>query len=126
MCCEQDQIVSTILLVCIYDNYSFKANFGGFRNDCDYILKIIYKSDKSPEIKTHRIIANNHIIYEGTQFGGIRDKQYDKEMLPPNFESASYIISKDIFTNGTLELKIEEPNNGFKFCELWIKKHKAQ
>lgn len=106
----------------LYDNYSFKAHFGGFKKNCDYVLKIIYKSDKSPEIKTHRIIANDRTIYEGEQFGGIRDEQYDKEMLPPGFESASYIISSDIFINGTLELVIEEPTNGFKFCEMWIKK----
>ena len=106
----------------VYDNFSLKAKFGGFNNGCDYILTVVYKSDKSEEIKTHRITANNHIIYEGEQFGGIKNEQFDKEMLVSGFESASYILKSDVFVNGTLELEICEPNDGFKFCELWIKK----
>ncbi len=106
----------------LYDNYSVKAKFGGFRSGCDYILTVVYKSDKSPDIKTHCVIANNQIIYEGAQFSEIKNPQFDKELLVPGFESASYIIKSDVFINGTLELEIKEPENGLKFCEMWIKK----
>ena len=42
-------------------------------------------------------------------------------MLVEGFESAEYILSKDVFINGTLELEIKEDIDGFKLCELWIK-----
>lgn len=106
----------------VYDNYSFKANFGGFKNNCDYILTVVYKTDKSPEIKTHRITANGTLIYEGEQYGGLKNERFDKEFLVSGFESASYILKSNVFVNGALELEISEPNDGVKLCELWIRK----
>lgn len=107
----------------VYDNYSLKAKFGGFKKDCDYILTVVYKTDKSPEIKTHRIKANNTLIYEGEQYGGIKDERFDREILVNGFESASYILKSDVFINGALELEISEPNDGVKLCEFWIRKN---
>ena len=105
----------------VYDHFSFKAKFGGFKANTDYILKIAYKTDINPEINDHRIIANEKTIYEGAQFGGKKDPEFDKIMLVDGFESAEYVLSKDIFINGTLELEIKEDIDGFKLCELWIK-----
>lgn len=105
----------------VYDHFSFKAKFGGFKSNTDYILKIAYKTDINPEINDHRIIANGKTIYEGAQFGGKKDPEFDKNMLVEGFESAEYILSKDVFINGTLELEIKEDIDGFKLCELWIK-----
>lgn len=105
----------------VYDHFSFKAKFGGFKANTDYTLKIVYKSDINPEINDHRIIANGKTIYEGAQFGGKKDPEFDKAMLVEGFESAEYILPKDIFINGTLELEIKEDIDGFKLCELWIK-----
>ncbi len=105
----------------LYDNYTLKAKFGGFKPETDYTLTIVYKSDASADAK-HRITANSHIIYEGAQFGGEKNPQFDKEFLVPGFESAAYNLKSDIFVNGTLELEISEPDIGFKFCEMWIKK----
>ncbi|MEE1504925.1 MAG: hypothetical protein UGF89_11865, partial [Acutalibacteraceae bacterium] len=105
----------------VYDHFSFKAKFGGFKPNTDYILKIAYKTDINPEINDHRIIANEKTIYEGAQFGGKKDPEFDKIMLVDDFESAEYVLSKDVFINGTLELEIKEDIDGFKFCELWIK-----
>ncbi len=105
----------------VYDHFTFKAKFGGFKANTDYILKITYKTDINPEITDHRITANGKTIYEGPQFGGKKDPEFDKTMLVDGFESAEYIISKDVFINGTLELEIKEDIDGFKLCELWIK-----
>ncbi len=105
----------------VYDHFTFKAKFGGFAPDTDYTLTIVYKGDATPDTN-HRITANNTVIYEGAQFGGEKNTTFDKEFLAPGFESASYTLKRDVFINGTLELEISEPNVGFKFCELWIKK----
>ena len=105
----------------LYDHFSFKAKFGGFKANTDYSLKIAYRTDINPEINDHRIIANGVTIYEGVQFGGRKDPDFDKEMLVKGFESAEYILPKDVFVNGTLDLEIKEDIDGFKFCELWIK-----
>ncbi len=105
----------------LYDNYSVKGKFGGFCGDTDYVLTVVYKSDKSAQTN-HKIIANGITVYEGPQFGGTPNPQFDKELLIPGFESASYVLKSDVFINGTLELEIIEPSIGFKFCELWIKK----
>ncbi len=105
----------------LYDNYTFKAKLGGFRPQTDYTLTIVYKSDAS-DTANHTISANGHIIYQGPQFGGAKNPQFDKEFLVEGFESATYKLSKDVFVNGTLELLISEPDIGFKFSEMWIKK----
>ncbi len=106
----------------VFDHFTFRANFGGFESGCDYILTIAYKSDNNPEISNHRITVNGKILYEGVQYGGVKNPDFDKELLAPGFESATYLLKSDIFINGTLELEISEPDAGFKFCELWIKK----
>lgn len=105
----------------VYDHFSFKALFGGFKANTDYTLKITYKSDINHEIQHHRIIANGKTIYDGAQFGSRKDPIFDKEILVKGFESAEYILPKEVFINGTLELEIKEDIDGFKLCELWIK-----
>ncbi len=105
----------------LYDNYTFRARLGGFSPQTDYTLTIVYKSDAS-DTATHTITANGHLIYQGAQFGGFKNVQFDKEFLVDGFESATYTLGKDVFVNGTLELLISEPDIGFKFSEMWIKK----
>ncbi len=104
----------------VFDHFSFKALFGGFLADTDYILKIAYKAEDSPEIEHHKITANGNIIHDGKRYGGKSDTEFDKHFLSPGFASYDYILPKDVFINGTLELEITEPTEGFKFCELWI------
>ncbi len=105
----------------VYDHFSFKALFGTFKPNTDYTLKIVYKTDNNSEIKHHRVVANGKVIYDGEQFGGRKDPIFDKEMLVEGFESAEYILPKEVFRNGTLDLEIRENTDGFKLCELWIK-----
>ncbi len=109
----------------VFDHFTFRANFGGFESNCDYTLTIAYKSDNNSEISNHRITVNGKTLYEGIQYGGIKNLDFDKELLAPGFESATYSLPAEIFINGTLELEISEPDYGFKFCELWIKKQPA-
>ena len=108
----------------LYDHYSFKAKFGGFKADTDYTLKIAFKPNRCDRVKNHKVVANNTVIYEGTQYGGYSDEAFSKEMLVPGFETLVYDLPKEVFINGTLELEISEPLVGFKFCELWIKPKK--
>jgi hypothetical protein len=105
----------------LYDNYTFKAKLGGFKPETDYRLTIVYKSDASADAK-HLVCANGKVIYEGPQFGGEKNPQFDKEFLVEGFESVTYTLKRDLFINGTLELLISEPDIGFKFSEMWIKK----
>ena len=108
----------------VFDHFTFSANFGGFKNNQDYILTVVYKSDNNPKIQNHRLTVNGKILYEGPQYGGEKNPDFDKGLLAPGFESAAYLLKSDVFVNGTLELEISEPDEGFKFCELWIKKAK--
>ena len=110
----------------VYDHFTFKANFGGFRADTDYVLTIAYKSPRNVDAQLHKICANGITIYEGPQFGGMKNEEFDRCFLVDGFESASYEIDKDLFINGTLELSISEPLSGFKLCEIWIRKKSAE
>ena len=107
----------------IYDNYSLRAKLGGFASDCDYVLTVAYCSKKISILKHHRVIANGVTIYDGPQFGGEPDERFDRELLAPGFESASYIIPREVFKNGTLELFIGEEHAGVMLSEFWIRKH---
>lgn len=106
----------------IYDHFSFKAKFGGFKENTDYILTVIYRDKVNENITRHKISANGNIIYEGPQFGGEKNTFFDKAILPEGFTSASYLLKKHNFTNGTLEISISEETEGVNICELWIKK----
>ena len=108
----------------VYDHFTFDCRLGGFTAGADYELKIIYKS-KAPENSLHhKITANGNVIYDGPRFGGRKDEKYDKELLAPGFESAAYSLPASYFVNGTLELSISEPEDGFELCEFFIKRVK--
>lgn len=106
----------------IYDHYSFKARFGGFAPDTDYVLTVVYRDRVSDSITHHKVCVNDALIYDGPQFGGTKNDVFDKAVLPSGFVSASYVISKDLFRNGALDLCISEDTEGVNICELWIKK----
>ncbi len=104
----------------VYDNLTFKCKIGGLDYDGDYKLKITYVSKKSDSSVHHKITANGYVIYEGKQFGGEKDEEFDKAMLAPDFETASYIIPKDVIENGCIDLEFSEPDMGVMFCEFRI------
>ncbi len=106
----------------IFDHFNFEAFFGGLAPDCDYKLKIVYKSENAEEIEHHIVTVNDTVIFDGNRYGGKNDEEFDKLILVDGFESCEYFVPKNVIINGTFHLKIEEATEGFKFCELWIKK----
>lgn len=111
-------------MFCKYDNFTFRALIGGLTADCDYILKVTFKSDKSEDITEHMVKINGTVIYSGPRFGGIKDEKYDEEMVAPGFETAAYIIPNELIRNGCVELEMSEPKDGVMFTEYFIIKCK--
>ena len=105
----------------VYDHFSLDVKFGGFTPLKNYILTVCYTDDINEKVISHKIEANGKVIYEGPQFGGKENPELDKLLLSPGFKTASYPISADIISNGTLDLHFSEPLDGIKFCEIWIK-----
>ncbi len=104
----------------VFDNLTFKCKVGGLDFDGDYRLTVTYKSDKNDALKGHKITANGAVIYHGKQFGGEKNEEYDRAMLAPGFETASYVIPKDVIHNGCIDLEFSEPVMGVIFCEFRI------
>ncbi len=106
----------------VYDHFSFKGKFGGFMPNTDYELTVTYFSDISENVKHHKVIANGITIYDGPQFGGKKNAEFDNINLQKGFETATYTLKSDVFLNGALNLEISEPTEGVKLCELFIRK----
>ena len=104
----------------VYDNLSFKCKVGGLDYDGDYKLKITFMSKKNAALKGHRITANGTVIYQGEQFGGKKDEEFDRLMLAPGFETAEYVIPKSVIHNGCIDLEFFEPIMGVMFSEFRI------
>lgn len=104
----------------VYDNLTFKCKVGGLDFDGDYKLKISFMSKKNAALKGHKITANGEVIYKGEQFGGESDAEFDRLMLAPNFETATYVIPKSVIQNGCVDLEFSEPVMGVMFSEFWI------
>ena len=104
----------------VYDNLTFKCKVGGLEFDGDYKLRITYSDKKMPALCGHTITANGQVIYKGFQFGGEKDEEFDRAMLAPGFETATYVIPKEIIENGCIDLEFSEPIMGVMFTEFWI------
>ena len=111
------------LLKC-YDHYTLNANLGGFTGDCDYKLIVTYHAEDKERKGVQTILANGKTIYSGNNYGGERDAEFDKMYLAPGYFSASYILPKDVFVNGCLELEIGETVDGVEIGEFRIVKVK--
>lgn len=104
----------------VYDNLTFKCKVGGLDYDGDYKLKISFISKKNSALKCHKITANGVVVYEGAQFGDGTDEEFDRLMLAPDFETAEYIIPREVIHNGCVDLEFSEPVMGVMFSEFWI------
>lgn len=104
----------------VYDNLTFKCKVGGLDYDGDYKLKITYMSKKSDSSVHHKITANGYTVYDGAQFGGEKDEEFDAAMLAPDFETATYVIPKSVIHNGCIDLEFSEPDMGVMFSEFRI------
>ncbi len=104
----------------VYDNLTFKCKVGGLDYEGDYKLKISFMSKKNTALKGHKITANGVVVYEGPQFGDKTDEEFDRLMLAPDFETAEYIIPREVVHNSCVDLEFSEPVMGVMFCEFWI------
>lgn len=104
----------------VYDNLTFKCKVGGLDYDGDYRLTVTFQSKKNEALSGFKITANGAVIYQGKQFGGEKNAEYDKAMLAPGFETASYVIPKNVIHNGCIDLEFSEPVMGVMFCEFRI------
>lgn len=111
------------LLKC-YDHYTLNANLGGFTGDCDYKLIVVYHAVDKERKGIQTVLANGKKIYEGKNYGGERDAEFDKMYLAPGYFSASYVLPKEVFENGCLELEIGETIDGVEIAEFRIVKVK--
>ncbi len=111
------------LLKC-YDHYTLNANLGGFTGDCDYKLIVSYHAEDKERKGIQTVLANGKTIFSGNTYGGERDEEFDKMYLAPGYFSATYLLPKDVFVNGCLELEIGETVDGVEIGEFRIVKVK--
>ena len=104
----------------VYDNLTFKCKVGGLDFDGDYRLKITFTSRKDETTTAHKILVNGVAVYEGAQYGGEKDAEFDTAMLCDGFETATYLIPKELIHNGCIDLEFSEPQSGIMFSEFRI------
>lgn len=106
-----------------FDHYRFVCNIGGFEPDTDYKLRVTYKKMKNCEMfNSFYVKANGKDIYVGKFFGGEKDEQFEKEMLPESFTCAVYDLPAAVFENGCVSLEIGEEHIGVILSEFMIYK----
>lgn len=106
----------------VYDHFNFNCNVAGLTGG-DYELRVTYKSRPNEKINHHKITVNSNVIYDGPQFGGRRDGEYEKKFLADGYQSIVYDVPKDFLQNGCAELEITEPLDGFMISEFrFVKK----
>lgn len=108
----------------VFDNIKMKAKIGGLDAGCDYELRVSFLDKTYPVFNQHYIKINGKTLYEGRQFGGRANPEFDKEMLHEGFVSASYKIPADWIENGCIDLEMGEPLFGVMLSEFWIVKAK--
>lgn len=120
---DRPHINTGTLPVCmfkLYDHFSFSCKCAGFKENTDYILQISFKNDPNTMTRHHKVTANGFTIYEGKQFGGYRNTDFEANMLPEGYVAVCYDLPKEVFVNGCLDLEITEPMTGFQFSEFRI------
>lgn len=113
-----------VCLFKLYDHFSLKCKTAGFTQGTSYILMITYKDSPNTATEHHKITANGKLIYEGVQFGGERNADFERDMLPEGYAAVMYELPPDVLENGCLSLEISEPQTGFEIAEFRITKEK--
>ncbi len=111
-----------VCLFKLFDHFSFRCKLAGFSPDTDYTLMITYKNSPDEKTVSHKITANGHTVYKGTQFGGERNADFERDMLPDGFIAVMYKIPAEFFVNGCVKIEISEPLSGFEIAEFRITK----
>ena len=108
----------------VYDHYYFDCKVGGLNSDSDYKLILNIKPRYRDEVKHFKIEINGQTLYDGKQYGGERDEEYDERYSAPGFETHSYTIKNSILINGCADISIHEPKVGIMISEFRIIKDK--
>ncbi len=106
----------------LFDHFCFRLKTGGLDSDGDYTLMITYKNANNEDSVKHTIRINGKTLYCGQQFGGKRNADYEKDMLPDGFIAVEYNVPAEYIVNGCIYLEISEKVNGFEIAELRITK----
>ena len=106
----------------LYDHFSFRLKTGGLKYNSDYVLQITYRDTNNPDSVAHTVKINGNVLYKGPQFGGKRNNDYEKDMLPDGFIAVEYSVPSEYIINGCIDLEITEPVNGFEIAELRLLK----
>lgn len=105
----------------VYDHFNFDCKVAGLTGG-DYELRITYKSRPNDRIIHHKITFNGDVLYDGPQFGGRRDGDYEKKYLVGGYQSIVYDVPSRFFVNGCADIEITEPIDGFMFSEFRLTK----
>lgn len=102
----------------LYDHFSFRLKTGGLYNKDGYVLMITYRDVNNEDSVKHTVKINGRTVYSGQQFGGTRNTDYERDMLPDGFIAVQYDIPAEFIVNGCVQLEITEKVNGFEIAEL--------
>lgn len=104
----------------LYDHFSLSFKGAGLASHTDYVLQITYKEPPNTMTNHHKVCINSETVFEGKQFGGYRNADFEKEMLPQGYAAVCYDIDSSLIKNGCIEFEITEPMIGFQICEFKI------
>lgn len=117
---QGDDNFEALLPMCmtkVYDHFNFKCSVAGLTGG-DYKLRISYLDRPNDKIEHHRITINGNVIWNGKQYGGVRDVEFEKKYLAPNHLSIVYDVPEKYLVNGCAVLEITEPLDGFMLSEF--------
>ncbi len=107
-------------MVKVFDHYSFRMKTGGLTGK-NYKLMLNIKPRYRDEVTDFTIKINGNVLYQGKQYGGVRDEKFETELSAPGFEMQCYDIPDEFIENGCIELEIREPKIGIMISEIFIK-----
>ncbi len=102
----------------LFDHFSFRLKAAGLKYDTDYYLMITHRDLNNEDSVKHQVKINGRTVYCGQQFGGERNYDYERDMLPAGFIAVQYKIPKEFIINGCIDLNMSEKVNGFEIAEL--------
>lgn len=104
-----------------FDHFNFSMKTAGMTGG-DYLLRVTYGERNDVAGTNLKVSINGNILYEGEDFGGRRDEDYEKKFLADGFLSIVYDVPAQLFENGCALLEITEPLYGVIIYEFRFEK----
>jgi len=104
----------------VYDHYSFLAKTGGLTSERGYKLILNIKPRYRDEVHHFTIKINGKTLYDGKQYGGVINREWDEKYSAPGFESHEYEIPDGFLINGCADIEIREEKIGVMLSEFRI------